>query len=102
MLVQRNANKILGGILDEHGALFVVTELKQLLAEVVAKGIRHELNNVLVGLQPDHVNLLGVALLELLLEEAASMLVLAQTVDLTTKRLKSNICESVHSYNHCQ
>lgn len=67
VLVERDANHVLGSVLDEDGALFVIAEFKKLLAQIVAERICHELNDVGIGLQPDRVNLLRVALLKLLL-----------------------------------
>jgi len=41
VLVQSNANKLAGGILNENGALLIVAVLKELLAEVVSEWIGH-------------------------------------------------------------
>lgn len=88
VLVESNADHVGSGILDQDGALVVIAVLQELLAEVVAKGVGHELNDVLVGLKPDHMDLLRVALLELLLQIAAAVLVLAEIVNLTAHVLE--------------
>ena len=97
MLVESNADKVLGGVLNQDSALVIVAELKELLAEVVPEGVGHELDDVLVGLKPDHVDLLGIAVLQLLLKISAAMLVLAKSVYLATKLLKRHVRETVHS-----
>lgn len=97
MLVQRNADHVLSSVLDKNGALFIVAILQELLAQVVAEWIGHQLDHVLIGLEPDHVNLLGVAVLELLLEVAAAMLILAERVDLATNSLERQVVEAAHS-----
>lgn len=97
MLVKSNANEILGGIFDENSALFIVAELEELLAEIVPEGIGHQLDDMLVGFKPDHVDLLRIALLQLLLKVSAAVLILAKSIDLTTKLLKRHVCETVHS-----
>jgi hypothetical protein len=67
MLVECNTDKIMRGILNENGALLIIAVLQQLLAEVVAEGIGHQLNDMLIGLKPNHMDLLRVAILKLLL-----------------------------------
>lgn len=67
VLVECNADELTGGILNENSALLIIAVLEELLAEVVSKGIGHQLNDVLVGLKPNHVNLVWVAVLKLLL-----------------------------------
>ena len=81
VLVESNANKVPGRILNENSSLLIVAVLQQLLTEVIAKWIGHELNDMLIGLEPDHVDLLGDAVLQLLLQVAAAVLILAQAVD---------------------
>ncbi len=88
MLVQRDTHHVRRRVLDQNGALVVAAVLKQLLAEVVAEGVRHQLHHVLVGLEPDHVDLFGNAVFQLLLQVAAAVLVLAQRVDAATNLLK--------------
>src|ERR1700712_1048602 len=61
MLVKGYANQVNSSILDEDCTLIVVALLKKLLAEVIPKGIGHQLNNVLISLQPNHMNFFGLA-----------------------------------------
>lgn len=96
VLVESNSDEVLGRILNENSALFVVAELEELLAEVVAEGIGHQLNDMLIGLKPYHVDLLGVALLQLLLKISAAVLILAEGIDLATQLLKWQVCKTVH------
>ena len=97
VLVESNADQIMRGILNQDSALLIIAILQQLLAEVVAEGVGHQLNNMLISLKPDHMDLLRIAILELLLEIAASMLILAEGIDLTTELFKLHVCEAVHS-----
>lgn len=83
VLIERNADHILGSVLNQSGSLIVIAELKELLAQIITKRVRHELNDVLVGFVPNHVDLVRITFLELLLEVAAAMLVLAKLVDCT-------------------
>lgn len=96
MLVQGDADKVARCLLDEHSTLLVIAVLQKLLAEVVAEGISHEFDDMLVGLEPDHVHFLGLALLELLLKVATSVLVLAERVDLASVLLQGDILEAAH------
>lgn len=96
MLVQRNADEVMGGVQDKYGAILIVAELEKLLAQVVAERIGHQLDNMWVGLLPDEVDMLLVAALKLLLEETASVLILAQSVDLATEGLECDVGEAVH------
>lgn len=97
VLVQGDADQLWCSILDKNGTLLIVAELEKLLTEVVAEWIGHKFDDVLVGLLPDHMDVVWVALLQLLLKEAATVLVLTQCVDLTTEGLESSVCESVHN-----
>ena len=96
VLVKRDSDHISGGVLDQDGALCVIAELKELLAQVIAEGIGHELNDVCVGLLPDHVHLLGNTVLQLLLEVAATVLVLTKGVDATYNLLERQVMETAH------
>jgi hypothetical protein len=53
---------------------------------------------MLIGLQPDHVDLFRLALLKLLLQVSASMLILAEGIYLATELLKLHVRKSVHGY----
>jgi hypothetical protein len=96
MLVERNPNKIMRGVFDQNSAFLIVAVLQQLLAEVVAKWIGHQLHNMLIGLKPNHVHLLRVAILKLLLKVTATVLILTKSIDLTTKLLELHVGKSVH------
>jgi hypothetical protein len=96
VLVQCNTNHILRSVLNENGALLLIAILQQLLAEVVTERIGHQLSDMLVGLQPDHVDLLWNAILKLFLEVAATMLILAERIDLTSNILEREIMEAAH------
>jgi hypothetical protein len=98
MLVQGDTDHVLCSILDEDGTLLIVAVLKELLAEVVAEGVCHQLNHVLVGLQPNHVNLFRDTVLELLLQVTTTMLVLAELVDSSTDGLEGQVDKAAHSY----
>jgi hypothetical protein len=96
VLVQSDVDKTRSSILHQDCTLLIIAKLEKLLAEVIAEWVGHELNNMLVGLKPDHVNMVWVSLLKLLLEVAAPVLVLAEGVDLTTKGLQGDVGKSVH------
>jgi hypothetical protein len=76
--VERNGYEFSRQTLDQSVPLFVAAKLEQLLREVVAKSVRHELPKVWEDLGEDHVAVFRVVLFEFLLEEAATMLVFAQ------------------------
>ena len=94
MLVQSDLDHLGSCVGDEHSTLLVVGEFKQLLTQVVSEGICHEFNNMLVGLQEDHVKMLGIVFLKLLLEVPATVLILAQTVDFSLQMLELDIVEA--------
>ena len=54
----------------------------------------HQLDHVGVGLLKDESDVLLVTLLELLLQEAAAVLILAKTVDLTGEILQLDVGEA--------
>lgn len=100
MLVERDANHVPRGVLDQNGSLFIIAKLEELLAQIITKWIRHEFDDVLVGLNPNGMNLVGVAFLQLLLEVAAAMLVLAQVIDLIGECLEGHVLVSGHCYGN--
>lgn len=100
MLVKGNADHVLGCILYQDGTLIVIAELKQLLAQIITKRVCHELDDVHIGLSPNQVNLLRRALLQLLLQVAAPVLVLAQVVDLTLESLDWCVGVAGHGYQN--
>jgi len=99
MLIQGDANHLRGGVLNENGALLVTAELDELLAQVVTEGIHHQLYNVLVNLEPNHVDLSRNAVLQLLLKVAAAMLILAQGVNVTSALLERKVVITSHGYD---
>jgi len=98
VLVQCNANELAGSILDEDSALLIIAVLEKLLAEVVSEWIGHQLNDMLVSLKPDHMHLLRIAVLELLLQVSAAVLILAQGIDFSSKLFERHVGESVHGW----
>jgi hypothetical protein len=85
VLVESNPNHVLRSVLYQNGSLVVVAELEELLAQIITKWIHHELDNMLVCLEPNHMHLLRIALLKLFLKIAATMLILAEVINLTTE-----------------
>lgn len=77
MLVKSDAHHILGGVLDKDSSFVVIAELEELLAQIITKRIRHELYDMLIGLEPNHVNLIAIAFFQLLLEIATAVLIFA-------------------------
>lgn len=55
------------------------------MAQIITKRIRHELYDMLIGLEPNHVNLIAIAFFQLLLEVAAAVLIFAQLINLASK-----------------
>lgn len=87
MLVESDAHHVFGCVLDQDSSFVVIAKLEELLAQIITKRIRHELDDMLIGLEPNHVNLIAFTLLQLLLEIAAAVLILAQLVNLASERL---------------
>ena len=85
MLVKGDRDHGRSRVADESVALLIVGELQKLLTEVVAKGVSHELDDVGSSLVEYDLEVLCVALLKLLLQEAAAVLILAEAVDLVTR-----------------
>ena len=85
VLIERNAHHVLGCILNQDSAFVIIAVLKELLAQVIAKGVRHKFDDMLVGLEPNGMNLVRDSLFKLLLQIAAPMLVLTELVNLTSE-----------------
>jgi hypothetical protein len=85
VLVKSDRDHGRASVAYERVALLVVGEFQQLLTKVVAKGIGHELHDMRGSLVEDDLQVLHVALFQLLLQETTSMLVLAKAVDLVTR-----------------
>ena len=95
MLVQSDLHHLWSGIVDQSGALIVVCVLQQLLTQVVAERVSHELHHMLVGLVEYHLNMCKVSILEFSLQEATPVLVFGETIDLALQRLDSSVREPI-------
>lgn len=93
--VERDGDKVRSDRLADGVPLLVRRVLEQLLAEVVSERVRHEVREVAVRLAEDHVPVLGHALLELLLQVPAAVLVLAEGQNLALEVLDSSTGKSV-------
>ena len=93
--VQRDVDQVLRDRLADDIALFVGSILEQLLAEIVAKRVRHKLGEVGEGLAEDHIPVLGSAFLKLLLQVATTVLILAQRGNLSLEVLQTNAGKTV-------
>ena len=69
--------------------------LKELLAEVVAERILHQLDNVVLDFGQDDGHVLLAVFVNLLLKEAASMLVFGHGEDLAPQRIKVGVGEAI-------
>jgi hypothetical protein len=94
VLVERNGGQRGGCSVDQDSALIVVAMLEELLAEVVAKRIRHELNDVRAGLDKDALNVFLIAIFQLALEVTTAVLVLAKLIETATVSFQGNIVEA--------
>lgn len=94
--VESNSNHVFGRVLNHRRPLIIVAELEKLLAQIVAKGIRHEFYHMFIGFKPDDVDLFGVALLQFLLKVAAAVLVFAKFVDLALEGLERHVVVTRH------
>lgn len=81
MHVKGDVDKLCRDGFTDDIALFVSGILQELLAQVVSERIRHELRKVVEGFAEDHIPVLREAFLQLLLQIATSVLVLAQSSD---------------------
>lgn len=98
MHVERDVDQILGHRLADQIALVIGRELEELLAEVVAKRIGHEVGKVLEGLSENHIPMLRNTFLELLLQIAAPMLILAQGSNFALHVFQADPSKSVDCY----
>ncbi|KAH3663074.1 hypothetical protein OGATHE_004650 [Ogataea polymorpha] len=89
--VERNPHKLRRGVLYQDGALLVVHLLQQLLDEVVAERIDHQLNHVELDLVEDLGGCLGTADFQLPLQKPTPVLVLAQRVNVVGKVVERGI-----------
>jgi hypothetical protein len=100
--VERDTNKVVGNRLDDGHSLLVGRVLEQFLAQVVAERIRHELGEMTVGLSEDHVSVGWLAVLELLLQVSAAVLILAKVEQIALELLNLDTSETVdwHDQRH--
>jgi hypothetical protein len=94
VLVERDLSHVLHAVADENSTLLIVAVLEQLLAEIVAEGIGHQLGDARVNLLEDHLYVSLIALVKLALQEAASVLVRAKRQNLGSQILKVDAVES--------
>ena len=96
MLVQSDVHHVLLRVLDEYRPFLIIAILQELLAEVVAKRVSHELDHVLIRLKPDGADRIALTTLELLLQETATMLVFAKAVNLPADMLDVHVVVAGH------
>lgn len=94
VLIQGDLDHLWSCIVDENSPLFIFGIFKQLLAEIIAERVSHEFHDMLIGLQEDHVEVVGVALFKLLLQVSAAMLIFAQTIDLPLQLFEFDVVEA--------
>lgn len=75
MLVLGNVDHVRGSVVDENGALLGSAMLQELLAQIVSERILHKLDNMVLDFIKDDGKVLLAVLVNLLLKEAASVLV---------------------------
>ena len=85
MLIESDSGHRRNSVLNKDGALLISRMLEQALAEIVAEWIDHELRKVVLDFVEDDLNVLTFVLFELFLQEAAAVLIFAESVDLTNQ-----------------
>jgi len=93
VLVKRDLGHQFHTVANENSALLIVAVLEQLLAEIIAEGISHQLGDAWVDLLEDHLHVGLIALVKLALQEAASVLVRAQRQNLGSQILEGDVVE---------
>lgn len=78
----------------------VVSKARYVLGEGAITS--HKVNHILVRLDEDHLDVLGVTLFQLLLEITAPMLILAEAQNLALKVLQFDVCKASILYDDCQ
>jgi hypothetical protein len=96
MHVQRDVDQIRGNGIADEVALFIRRILQQLLAEIVAEGIGHQIGKVGEGLAEDDVPVFRDPFLQLLLEVTATVLIFAQAGNFTNKVLEMGASKAVN------
>jgi len=103
MLVDGNVGHMRSCVGDEGAALFRSALLKKLLAEIVAERIFHELDNMVLDFIEDNGQILGLLfsrkgiiwIINLLLQEAATILILGHLKDLANVLLNGVTSEAI-------
>ena len=95
MHVQRDVDQIRGNGITNQVSLLVRRVLQQLLAKIVAERVGHQIGEVGERLVEDDVSVFRDPLLQLLLEVAATVLVLAQAGDFPNKILEACASKAV-------
>jgi hypothetical protein len=94
--VQRNVDEILSDGLANDVSLIVCGELEELLAQVVTKGVGHEVRKMTECFAEDHVPVFRDTFLQFLLKVTATMLVFAKCGYFALKVFKTCASETVH------
>lgn len=95
MHVQRNVDQVLSNGFADEIALIIGRVFEQLLAQIIAKGVRHEFGKMAESFPEDHIPVLGCAFFQLLLQISAPMLVFAQGSYFPLQILQANTSETV-------
>ena len=90
MHVQGDVDQIRGNGITNEVALFIRRVFQQLLAEIVAERVGHQIGEVGESLVEDDVPVFWDPFLQLLLEITATVLILAQTGNFTNKVLETS------------
>jgi hypothetical protein len=101
MLIGSNFDHGWGSVVDENSSLILARKLENLLAKVVAEAILHKLDHMVFDLREDEGQVGFVAIFNLLLEIAATVLVLGKLKDLSFKGLKLSVGEAMISCGRC-
>mmetsp|Transcript_9391 Transcript_9391/g.34835 ORF Transcript_9391/g.34835 Transcript_9391/m.34835 type:complete len:211 (-) Transcript_9391:2052-2684(-) len=81
--IRGNFHEIIAHSTNDFRLVYIIAMLHQFLAQIVSKWIGHELRNVREYLVENCFHFFCSALLELLLEESASVLILSKLIDAT-------------------
>ena len=95
MHVQGYVDEILRDRFADDVPLVIGGELEEFLAQVVAEWVGHQVSEVTKCFAEDHIAMLRNALLELLLEVTATVLVFAECGYLALEILKASASETV-------
>src|ERR1700760_206581 len=94
MRVDCDGDHVRSGIVDENGTLVIGAEFEKLLAKVVAEIVHHEIHDVALNFTKDDADILLVALLELLLQMTAAMLILGHLQNLAFHGIERSVLPS--------